>query len=225
MVHDQKVMSFVDFRAHLLYKVLSESTLGLTDVDEATSGSVDAVDQVEGCAGEPLSNVEGLFCALNEGEEGDVGAGVALPDVAVRGAGRPLPPPKSSTPPRDLPHNVPSAINHVVTPASPADAIDLVTSNAVSHAAAATSGTADAESTANAIPTADIKNDDVTSSDGNTTAAAVATPTTYIADVNNVTISTPTPSSNSTAGSTPSPSPKICRIFTIPPDLPLTEDQ
>eukprot|EP00061_Rhincodon_typus_P005108 g24203.t1 len=37
--------------------------------DEATSGAVDAVDHTDRCAGEPLSNVEGLLCALNRGEE------------------------------------------------------------------------------------------------------------------------------------------------------------
>eukprot|EP00061_Rhincodon_typus_P007221 g28702.t1 len=65
MAADQKVLSFVAYRAQMLYKIVSESTFGLTDVEEATLGSVDTVDQVDGCAGEPLSNVEGLFCALD----------------------------------------------------------------------------------------------------------------------------------------------------------------
>eukprot|EP00061_Rhincodon_typus_P018002 g46976.t1 len=65
MVGDWKVLSFVTCRAHVLYKVVSEPPLDLTDVEEATSGAVDAVDQIHRCAGEPLSNVEGLFCALN----------------------------------------------------------------------------------------------------------------------------------------------------------------
>eukprot|EP00061_Rhincodon_typus_P012263 g37889.t1 len=52
----------------MLYKMVSKSTVGLTDVDEATSGTADTADQVEGCAGEPLSDMEGLFCALNGGD-------------------------------------------------------------------------------------------------------------------------------------------------------------
>eukprot|EP00061_Rhincodon_typus_P017670 g46465.t1 len=54
-------------RAQVLYKVVSEHPLGLTDV-EATSGAVDAVDHIDGCAGEPLSDVKGLIGALNGGE-------------------------------------------------------------------------------------------------------------------------------------------------------------
>eukprot|EP00061_Rhincodon_typus_P005996 g26163.t1 len=57
--------------AQVLYKAVSEPPLGLTDVEEATSG---AVDQVDRCASEPLSDVQGLFCALNGGEGGGVGA-------------------------------------------------------------------------------------------------------------------------------------------------------
>eukprot|EP00061_Rhincodon_typus_P014898 g42270.t1 len=67
MVHDRKVLSFVANRAQMLYKMVSEPPLGLTNVEEATSGATDAVDQADGCAGEPLSNVEGLLCALNGG--------------------------------------------------------------------------------------------------------------------------------------------------------------
>eukprot|EP00061_Rhincodon_typus_P004942 g23774.t1 len=63
------------YRVKMLYKTVSESQLGLTDVEEATSGAVDAVDQVDGYAGEPLSNVEDLFCAWN----GGVGAGNQVP--------------------------------------------------------------------------------------------------------------------------------------------------
>eukprot|EP00061_Rhincodon_typus_P017599 g46361.t1 len=58
----------------MLYKMVSEAALGHTAAEEATSGAVDAVDQVDRCAGEPLSNVESLFCALNGGEGRGVGA-------------------------------------------------------------------------------------------------------------------------------------------------------
>eukprot|EP00061_Rhincodon_typus_P002995 g19031.t1 len=64
MVRDRKVLSFVVYRAQILYNVVSESPLGLTNVEEATLGPADTVDQVDGCASEPLSNVECLFCAL-----------------------------------------------------------------------------------------------------------------------------------------------------------------
>eukprot|EP00061_Rhincodon_typus_P009233 g32566.t1 len=50
----------------VLYKMVSEPPLGLSDVEEVTSGAAEAVDHIERCAGEPLSSVEGLFCALNE---------------------------------------------------------------------------------------------------------------------------------------------------------------
>eukprot|EP00061_Rhincodon_typus_P017713 g46538.t1 len=78
MVGDQKVLSFVLYRAQILYEKVSESLLGLTDVEEATSGATDTVDQVGGCTGEPLSDVKGLLWALNGGEGGGVGAGAKL---------------------------------------------------------------------------------------------------------------------------------------------------
>eukprot|EP00061_Rhincodon_typus_P011038 g35763.t1 len=59
------MLSFVTYREQVLYKTVSEPLLGLPDVEEATSGAADTVDHIDGCAGEPLSNVEGLFCALN----------------------------------------------------------------------------------------------------------------------------------------------------------------
>eukprot|EP00061_Rhincodon_typus_P014254 g41167.t1 len=52
MVHDRKVLSFVANGALMLYKTVSESRLGLTDIEEATSGAADTVDHVGGCAGE-----------------------------------------------------------------------------------------------------------------------------------------------------------------------------
>eukprot|EP00061_Rhincodon_typus_P000855 g12994.t1 len=66
MVSDQKVLSFVTYRVQMLYETVPESTLGLTDVEEATSGAADAVDQVDRCAGELLSDMKGLLWALNE---------------------------------------------------------------------------------------------------------------------------------------------------------------
>eukprot|EP00061_Rhincodon_typus_P002647 g18113.t1 len=58
MVCNRKVLSFVVYRAQMLYKAVSKLSLGLTDVQEATSGAADAVDHISGCAGELLSNVE-----------------------------------------------------------------------------------------------------------------------------------------------------------------------
>eukprot|EP00061_Rhincodon_typus_P001947 g16215.t1 len=65
MVHDWKVLSFVANRAQVLYKAVCEPSLGLTDVEEAASGAADAVDHIDRCAGEPLSDVKGLFSALD----------------------------------------------------------------------------------------------------------------------------------------------------------------
>eukprot|EP00061_Rhincodon_typus_P002316 g17177.t1 len=58
MVGDQKVLLFVKHRVLMLYRMVSESTLGLTNVEEATSRAVDAIDHISGYAGEPLSNME-----------------------------------------------------------------------------------------------------------------------------------------------------------------------
>eukprot|EP00061_Rhincodon_typus_P017942 g46884.t1 len=67
MIGDRKVLSFVAYRAQMFYETVSESTLGLTDVEEAASGAMDTVHQVDGCTGELLSDMEGLVCALNGG--------------------------------------------------------------------------------------------------------------------------------------------------------------
>eukprot|EP00061_Rhincodon_typus_P001577 g15181.t1 len=58
VIRDQKVLSFVVNREQVLHKVVSETPLGLTDVEEATLGAVNAIDHIDECAGEPLSNVE-----------------------------------------------------------------------------------------------------------------------------------------------------------------------
>eukprot|EP00061_Rhincodon_typus_P006273 g26741.t1 len=72
MVHDQKVLSFITNRVQMLYKMVSKPPLGLVDVVEATSRAAEAVDQVDRCTREPLSNVEALFCALNGFERLDI---------------------------------------------------------------------------------------------------------------------------------------------------------
>eukprot|EP00061_Rhincodon_typus_P007580 g29419.t1 len=66
-----------------LYATVSTSMLGLTNVEAATSGAVDTVDQVDGCADEPLSNMEGLFWVLNGGEEGGLCRDHSLSDVLI----------------------------------------------------------------------------------------------------------------------------------------------
>eukprot|EP00061_Rhincodon_typus_P002163 g16790.t1 len=58
VVRDQEVLSFVANRVPVLYKAVSEPLLGLTDVEEATSGATDAIDHIDGCAGEPLTDVK-----------------------------------------------------------------------------------------------------------------------------------------------------------------------
>eukprot|EP00061_Rhincodon_typus_P003821 g21051.t1 len=70
MVRDWEVLSFVVNRAQVLYKAVSEPALGLPDVEEATSGTADAIDQVGGCAGEPLLDLERLSGAWDGGEVG-----------------------------------------------------------------------------------------------------------------------------------------------------------
>eukprot|EP00061_Rhincodon_typus_P005073 g24110.t1 len=51
-------------RLQVLYKAVSEPPL----VEDATSGAADAIDHIDGCAGEPLSDVKGLFGVLDGGE-------------------------------------------------------------------------------------------------------------------------------------------------------------
>eukprot|EP00061_Rhincodon_typus_P006511 g27223.t1 len=43
MVGNWKVLSFVAYRAQMLYKAVSESPLGLTDIEEATSGAAESM--------------------------------------------------------------------------------------------------------------------------------------------------------------------------------------
>eukprot|EP00061_Rhincodon_typus_P005118 g24230.t1 len=50
MVGDWKVLSFVAYRVQMLYKAVSESPLGPSDVQEATLGAADTVDYVDRCA-------------------------------------------------------------------------------------------------------------------------------------------------------------------------------
>eukprot|EP00061_Rhincodon_typus_P003654 g20633.t1 len=73
MVCDWKVLSFVTNRAQVLYKAVSEPPLSLTNVKETTSGAADAIDNISGCAGEPLTDVKGVFGSLDRGERGGKG--------------------------------------------------------------------------------------------------------------------------------------------------------
>eukprot|EP00061_Rhincodon_typus_P011289 g36194.t1 len=74
MVSNRKVLLIILNRVQTLCKSVSESLLGLTDVEEATWGATDTVDQVRGCTGESLSDLEKMFGALDGGERGGVGA-------------------------------------------------------------------------------------------------------------------------------------------------------
>eukprot|EP00061_Rhincodon_typus_P008113 g30445.t1 len=47
MVGDRKVLLIIAYRAQMLGKTVTESALGLTDVEETTSGVTDTVDQLE----------------------------------------------------------------------------------------------------------------------------------------------------------------------------------
>eukprot|EP00061_Rhincodon_typus_P016975 g45461.t1 len=74
MVGDWKVLSLVMNREQVLYKVISEPPLSFTDVEEATSGAADAIDHINRCAGEPLSDVKALFGTLDGGDGVGIGA-------------------------------------------------------------------------------------------------------------------------------------------------------
>eukprot|EP00061_Rhincodon_typus_P016881 g45327.t1 len=50
VVRGQKELSFVANRGQMLCKAVSEPLLGLTDVEEATSGAADTIDHIDGCA-------------------------------------------------------------------------------------------------------------------------------------------------------------------------------
>eukprot|EP00061_Rhincodon_typus_P011857 g37189.t1 len=76
MIRNRKVLLITANSAQVLYKAVSEPPLGLPDVEEATSGAADTIDHISRCAGEPLSDVEGLFGAMDGGEGGGVGAGI-----------------------------------------------------------------------------------------------------------------------------------------------------
>eukprot|EP00061_Rhincodon_typus_P012090 g37584.t1 len=70
MVHNRKVLSFVANRVQAFQKATSWSH----QCRGGHIGSSDAIDHIDGCAGEPLSDVRGLFGALDGGEGGGVGA-------------------------------------------------------------------------------------------------------------------------------------------------------
>eukprot|EP00061_Rhincodon_typus_P003235 g19602.t1 len=70
IVRNWKVLLFVENRAQAPYKAISKPPLGLTDVEKATSGAVDAVDHIDGCAGEQLSDMKRLLWVLNGGDGG-----------------------------------------------------------------------------------------------------------------------------------------------------------
>eukprot|EP00061_Rhincodon_typus_P017553 g46291.t1 len=65
MVSNRKALLIIAYGAQVLCKSVTKSTFGLTDVQEATSGATDTVDQVGGCTGEPLSDTESLSWALD----------------------------------------------------------------------------------------------------------------------------------------------------------------
>eukprot|EP00061_Rhincodon_typus_P004162 g21880.t1 len=106
----------------------------------------------------------------------------------------------------------------MVTIASPADTTDLIASTNTGHA---TSGTAihGSAATTHAVDTAaSIAKTESTAYVKNAAVSANIKNDVTSADI--ATNSTPTATS-----STPNPSPEHCWVFTIPPDLPLTEDE
>eukprot|EP00061_Rhincodon_typus_P018010 g46988.t1 len=83
MAGNRKVLLIIAYRAQILRESVTKSALGLTNVDKATSGAMDAVDQVGGRRGEPQSDMERLAWALDGGERRGVGAGrhLGCPEV------------------------------------------------------------------------------------------------------------------------------------------------
>ena len=51
-------------RAEVFGETIAKPPLGLTDIDQLASRAADAVDEVGGGAGEPLSDLEGLLGSL-----------------------------------------------------------------------------------------------------------------------------------------------------------------
>eukprot|EP00061_Rhincodon_typus_P005862 g25878.t1 len=73
MVGNRKMLLIIAYRVQKLCESVTESVLGFIDVQEATLGATDTVDQVGGLTGESLSDVERLFAALDGGEKGGEG--------------------------------------------------------------------------------------------------------------------------------------------------------
>eukprot|EP00061_Rhincodon_typus_P002587 g17952.t1 len=48
VVGDQTVLSIVEYRAQMLHETVPESALGLTDVEETTSGAMYTVEEIVG---------------------------------------------------------------------------------------------------------------------------------------------------------------------------------
>eukprot|EP00061_Rhincodon_typus_P003469 g20172.t1 len=125
---------------------------------------------------------------------------------------------------QDLPHNVPGTIDYVVTIAAPTDATDHITSADAGHA---TSGTT-SHATSTAIHTADTA-----ASVAETKSSAYIKDTALAANIKdtpaNATPPTATdaapPTTPTAISSTANTSPHPCQVYTIPPDLPLTEDE
>eukprot|EP00061_Rhincodon_typus_P008819 g31766.t1 len=61
----RKVLLIVAYGEQMLRKSVTESVFDLSNVGETKLGATDTVDQVGGCTGEPLSDLEGLSGALD----------------------------------------------------------------------------------------------------------------------------------------------------------------
>eukprot|EP00061_Rhincodon_typus_P001303 g14353.t1 len=70
MVRDWEVQTFVANRAEVFRKAVPEPPFGFPDVEEAKSGTADAVYHIGRCAGDHLFDVESLLGAWDGGEGG-----------------------------------------------------------------------------------------------------------------------------------------------------------
>eukprot|EP00061_Rhincodon_typus_P013806 g40405.t1 len=65
MVGNQMVVLIGECRAQMLRELVTEPALGLSNVEETTSGAMDTVDQIGGYTDESLLDLETLFGALD----------------------------------------------------------------------------------------------------------------------------------------------------------------
>eukprot|EP00061_Rhincodon_typus_P013721 g40268.t1 len=124
--------------------------------------------------------------------------------------------PQIPNPTQDLPHNAPAAIGHVATIGAPTDSTDDVTSAATGYTASGTANAIDtAADTATSVSETNTTDIEDLPADAAPATANSTLPSTYAAP----------PTASTASSSRGDCSAQPCWVFTIPPDLPLTEDK